>query len=482
MFVENSDELCYPIYRKIDRLVNIFERMIDLKKRTLKTVASAMVITLGLSVMPAPAYAVSTNIVAETKNVNTLTISQIQDLAVIYNDTKQSLMLKQKQLDLQAQMLRNNRRSIENQINSMGDSSSMSGGSAQIGTALGSLQAQLQAETAKPAEEQNPALITQLNAQISAMQIQYGSAVATEQSMAAQMQSSLDSALAGIDQINDGLDSIAEGQDDLNKAMADLEKQMRYTSAALALNVVQLEKSIELLEDNAALLERSVKIAELQQKLGMTTALNVSTTQTSLTELKKTIADQEETLDNLKRSINILIGRSANSELEVVPMSLPVAIQPAPAYTPQLVKKFLDNDYSLKTMERDKTNLKDSVEDDMGSDEKQDIDYQVMAKDMEIDNKRQAVQDNLKAMIAKINSDGQAYNVSRQKYAAEQKNYEFAKKKYELGMISEIALRQAEATLKQAEMTNMANAYAYYLDWQKYYMAEKGVDVSQLAM
>ena len=115
-------------------------------------------------------------------------------------------------------------------------------------------------------------------------------------------------------------------------------------------------------------------------------------------------------------------------------------------------------------------------------DEKQEIDYNVMAKDMEIDNKRQAVQDNLKAMIAKINSDGQAYNVSRQKYVTEKKNFEFAQKKYELGMISEIALRQAEATLKQAEMTNMVNGYAYYLDWQKYYLAEKGVDVSQLAL
>ena len=31
-------------------------------------------------------------------------------------------------------------------------------------------------------------------------------------------------------------------------------------------------------------------------------------------------------------------------------------------------------------------------------------------------------------------------------------------------------------------MTNMVNGYAYYLDWQKYYLAEKGVDVSQLAL
>ena len=119
-----------------------------MKKKTLKTVAAATVLTLGLSVMPAPAYAVSTNIVAETKNVNTLTISQIQDLAVIYNDTKQTLMLKQKQLELQAQMMRNERRSIENQISSMGDSS-MSGGSQQIGGALAGLQAQLEAEMKK---------------------------------------------------------------------------------------------------------------------------------------------------------------------------------------------------------------------------------------------------------------------------------------------------------------------------------------------
>lgn len=59
-----------------------------LKKKTLKAVASTMVLTFGLSVVPMPAHAVSTNIVSETKNKNTLTISQIQDLAVIYNDTR----------------------------------------------------------------------------------------------------------------------------------------------------------------------------------------------------------------------------------------------------------------------------------------------------------------------------------------------------------------------------------------------------------
>ena len=446
-----------------------------MKKRTLKTVAAATVLTFGLSVVPAPAYAVSTNIVAETKDVNTLTISQIQDLAVIYNDTKQSLLLKQKQLDLQAQMLRNDRRTIENQINSM-DASGMGGGSAQIGGALYGITEQLKAMEQIPNYESNPAYAA-LKAQEAALQIQYGSAVATEQSMAMQMQSSLDSAIAGIEQINDGLDDLEQGKEDLSDAMDDLEKQMRYAAANLSLNAVQLDKAIELMEDNAALLERSVQIAELQQKLGMNISTDVSSAQASLAELKKTIADQEDTLDTLKRSINILIGRSANSPLEIVPMNLPIAIDSAPEYTPQLVSKFLEVDSSLEALNRDRIDLKDSVEDDMGSDEKQDIDYQVMAKDMEIDNQRQAVQNDLKAMLAKINSNAAAYKVSRQKYVTEQKNFEFAQKKYELGMISELTLRQAEAALKQAELTNMQNGYQYYIDWQKYYLAEKGIEV-----
>ena len=84
----------------------------------------------------------------------------------------------------------------------------------------------------------------------------------------------------------------------------------------------------------------------------------------------------------------------------------------------------------------------------------------------------------LKALLAKINSDGEAYKVSRQKYVTEKKNFEYRQKKYELGMISAIQLQQAELQLKQAEMTNMQNGYQFYLDWQKYYAAEKGVDMS----
>ncbi len=439
-----------------------------MKKKTLKAVASTMVLTFGLSVVPMPALAVSTNIVAETQNKNTLTMSQIQDLAVIYNDTTQKLQLSMKQLDLGEQMARNERHSVENQINSMGGS-----GMSNTAIAQAKVDEFLKNYTGTEDELEN-------NVKYQLLLNDLKDAMIADQSMASQAQAGLDSALAGIDQINDSLDDMKNNKDDLNKTMKDLETQMRYTAASLSLSVAQLEASIDLLEDQIALADKGVKIAELQGKLGMNISTDIEKQKAAKKEAEKTLEDTKETLSVVKRNINILIGRNAGNPLEVVPMNLPVAIDPAPAYTEALIDKFTDNNYKLKTLERDKADLKDSVDNDMGSDERQKIDYDVEAKNQEIKNQKQVIADDLKAMLAKINSDGEAYKVSRQKYVTEKKNFEYTQKKYELGMISEMQLRQAELALAQAELTNMQNGYQFYLDWQKYYAAEKGVDVGAL--
>ena len=455
---------------------SIFERMISLKKKTLKMIASTVMLAFGMTVVPLPALAVSSNIVAETKDKNTLTISQIQDLAVIYNDNAKNLQLQKKQLELQEQTLRNNRRDIENSINYMGGSSNGNNELAIMEQTIASLKQQLQ----KPDLSESDRSL--LQSQLTALTLQYESAIMTQGSMAASMQSSLDSAISGIEQLNDSLDSIENGKDDLNKYTKDLETQMRYTAANLSLGIVQMDKGIELLEDQIALTEQSVKIAELQQKLGMNISTDVEKQQAALKEAKKGLEDQKESLSNLKRTLNLLIGRNAGNPLEVVPMNLPVAIDPAPAYTEKLIKQFTDNNYTLKTLERDKADLKEDGKNsngELGSDELKKIDYDIEAKDQSIKDQKQAISDDLKALLAKINSDGEAYQVSRQKYVTEKKNFEYAQKKYELGMISSIQLQQAELQLKQAEMTNMSNGYTYYLDWQKYYAAEKGVDMSK---
>lgn len=451
---------------------SIFERMISLKKKTLKMIASTVMLAFGMTVVPLPALAVSSNIVAETKDKNTLTISQIQDLAVIYNDNAKKLQTSMKQLELQEQMTRNNRRDVENTISSLGSVGS-SEDSAGLEN-LKQLKTHLQKQLAK-LEETDPNYAS-IATQIALLEMQIKSAEAAQNSA----MSSFDSLVSNIDTINDALDQLSNSKDDLNKSMKDLETQMRYMATFYSLQVVQLEKSISLLEDSIALNQKLMQLSELQKKLGMNIDTDVATQQATLKEAENSLEDMKENLSVAKRQVNILIGRNAGNPLEIVPMNLPVAIDPAPAYTEKLIKQFTDNNYTLKTLERDKADLKEDGKNSngkLGSDELKKIDYNIESKEQEIKDQEQKISNDLKALLAQINKDGEAYKVSRQKYVTEKKNFEYTQKKYELGMISEIALRTAEMKLKQAEMTNIQNGYAYYLDWQRYYANEKGVSI-----
>ena len=442
-----------------------------MKQKTLKTVASAMVLTFGLSVMPAPAYAVSTNIVAETQGKTTLTLSQIQDLAVIYNDTVDTLELSMKQIELQEQMTRNQKRKAQNSLDDFDvDTSDAEAGLAQMKAMLEEMEYQMKNPEAPPVDM----------TQYMILKSQYQSNASDLQSLNQQLNSGFDQTLDAINQLNDALDTMAENKKDLEQTMKDLEQIMRYTSAKMALSIVQLEETVDLLESQLAMIDKSIQVFELQQKLGMTTSLNVDTQKTSKVELQNTLNTTKEQLEDLKRSLNVLIGRNAANPLEVVPMELSGVITPAPQFTPELVNKFVEVNPKMETLLDERQDLKDSVKSDMGSDEKQQIEYQIQAKNQELTKQRQAAENELKSRIATINSNAVYYRVSKEKLAAEQKNYDIALKKFELGMISQMQLLQAEATLAQAELTNLGNGYQHYFDWLEYNLAKQGIDLNSM--
>ena len=442
-----------------------------MKQKTLKTVASAMVLTFGLSVMPAPAYAVSTNIVAETQGKTTLTLSQIQDLAVIYNDTVDTLELSMKQIELQEQMTRNQKRKAQNSLDDLDvDMSAAEAGLAQMKMALDAMKPLIESGQATPEQQLDYMLL----------QSQYQSNASDLQSANQQLDSAFDQTIDAINQLNDALDSMEESKKDLEQSMKDLEQIMRYTSAKMALSIVQLEDTVALLESQLAMVDKSIQVFELQQKLGMTTSLNVDTQKTSKVELENTLNTTKEQLEDLKRSLNVLIGRNAATPLEVVPMELSGVITPAPQFTPELVNKFVEVNPKMETLLDERQDLKDSVKSDMGSDEKQQIDYQIQAKNQELTKQRQTAENELKARLATINSNAVNYRVSKEKLAAEQKNYDIALKKFELGMISQMQLLQAEATLAQAELTNLSNGYQHYFDWLEYNLAKQGIDLNSM--
>ena len=443
-----------------------------MNKKTIKAVAADTVFAFGMSVLPAPAFAVSTNIVAETEGKNTLTLSQIQDLAVIYNDTVDSLELKIKQLENQEMMTRNQKRSAEDSLNDIGNSSDED--TFDFQGMLDDLEEEKKEILADDSltEDQKKKKLEDIDKQIERINSAKGSA---DDATKAAEDMAWDQTMSQINQLDDALDQMADGKEDLRDALEDLEHIMRYTSAQMALSIVQLTDSVALMEKQIALIDKSIAVYELQEKLGMATTINVDTQRTSKLEAQNQLREYKEQLDNLKRSLNHLIGRPINNELNVVPMELSGVIEPAPAFTQKLIDEFVKVNPDMITLQEERQDLKDSVKSDMGSDEKQDIEYQIQAKDMELKKQRQTAEDDLKAMIATMNKNATNYRISKDKLATEQKNFAIAQKKFELGMISQMQLMQNELTLAQAELTNLSNGYQHYFDWQQYKLARQGI-------
>lgn len=443
-----------------------------MKRKTVKSAASTLALAMGLSLLPIPAFAESTNVVAETEGVHVLTVQQIQQLAVIYNDTLDSLELSIEQLELQEQMTSKQRRKVNNQVQSV-NNTDLSGANEGLAAMEHTIAALQQAVSKNPTD-------VALQANLMTLTAQYQSTASSMQSTAETLDSTFDQLVDAREDLDDALDDMEEGREDLKEAVKELEDIMRYTSAKLALSIVQMDESADLLEQQLALLDKTIQVYELQERLGMATGIDVASQRNVRDEAAKSLKDLREQRDVLKRSLNILIGRTAETPLEVVPMELTGMITPAEEFTPELAAKFIKINPQMESLLDDREDLKDSVENDMGSDEKQNIEYQIQAVNLELKTQRQAAEDNLKTMLSTINSNAEAYRISKEALILERKNHTIAQRKYELGMISGMELQQADLLLAQAELEHLSCGYQHYFDWQKYYLAEQGIATSSL--
>lgn len=437
-----------------------------MKKQQIKKIAATALFAFSMTVLPAPAWAVSTNIVAETEGKTTLTMSQIQDLAAIYNRNNESFELQQDILDLNKTMTRNSRRSLQDAINNA--SAGAGGGSSQLDSLGGMLTEMERAEGFNPAD---PGYL--------ALKMQYDTAKSSMAAAQMQQIASVDAMIDQIESINGALDDLDEATDDLDKSMSDWKREVRLVAEKLCLNYAQLEKTIALTEQQVTLAEKALAIAEVQQNLGMAVTTDMVAAESSLLEAKNSLAGLEENLDMLKRQINLMIGRNMGSPLEITGiMAPPIAIEPAPPYTEALIDNFIENNYELKTLERTKANYKDTDLTELGSDERKSLDQEIKATDLQITAKKEAIENNLKSLLAKINSDGKAYQIARDKYVNEKQLFEYNKLKYERGMISQLEFMRAELTLNSAELQWMQAGYTYHNDWQKYNALQEGITLT----
>lgn len=438
-----------------------------LEKNTLRRWAAGLVLAVLVSQISVPAMAVSSNIVSETKDKTELTVSQIKDLAVIYNPTNKTYALNQKNLDLNQTTTANSLRSAQNSLNSGYDVDTSS---------VTTIQAQIDALLSKYDSEEE--MTASDKSELTLLRQQLSQAEAGVNSAYAANESSFQNALSNIEQLDSTLDSYDDEQDDLDKTVSDWENQVRMIAEVLCMQVTQYDKNIALLEDQITLAEKAFNLAQVQQQLGMALTTDVQSSQTSLEESRQSLETIKENLSDVKRQINVLIGRNQGSPLEIVPMSVPVLVSEIPAYSDGLVKEITSKDYTLKTYERTIANYKDDVDGETDSDVLQAADNKIEAVKLNIEERERTIANNVKSQLAKMTTDKASYETSQTKVTTEKKNLEVAQKKYDLGMLTASQLLQQEISYQSAVVTHWKNSYNYYLDWQEYKAMKEGIDTS----
>ncbi len=438
-----------------------------LEKKTLRRWAAGLVLAVLVSQISVPAMAVSSNIVSETKDKTELTVSQIKDLAVIYNPTNKTYALNQKNLDLNQTTTANSLRSAQNSLNSGYDVDTSS---------VTTIQAQIDALLSKYDSEEE--MTASDKSELTLLRQQLSQAEAGVNSAYAANESSFQNALSNIEQMDSTLDSYDDEQDDLDKTVSDWETQVRMIAEVLCMQVTQYDKNIALLEDQITLAEKAFNLAQVQQQLGMALTTDVQSSQTSLEESRQSLETIKENLSDVKRQINVLIGRNQGSPLEIVPMSVPVIVSEIPAYSDGLVKEITSKDYTLKTYERTIANYKDDVDGETDSDVLQAADNKIEAVKLNIEERERTIANNVKSQLAKMTTDKASYETSQTKVTTEKKNLEVAQKKYDLGMLTASQSLQQEISYQSAVVTHWKNSYNYYLDWQEYKAMKEGIDTS----
>lgn len=438
-----------------------------LEKKTLRRWAAGLVLAVLVSQISVPAMAVSSNIVSETKDKTELTVSQIKDLAVIYNPTNKTYALNQKNLDLNQTTTANSLRSAQNSLNSGYDVDTSS---------VTTIQAQIDALLSKYDSEEE--MTASDKSELTLLRQQLSQAEAGVNSAYAANESSFQNALSNIEQLDSTLDSYDDEQDDLDKTVSDWENQVRMIAEVLCMQVTQYDKNIALLEDQITLAEKAFNLAQVQQQMGMALTTDVQSSQTSLEESRQSLETIKENLSDVKRQINVLIGRNQGSPLEIVPMSVPVIVSEIPAYSDGLVKEITSKDYTLKTYERTIANYKDDVDGETDSDVLQAADNKIEAVKLNIEERERTIANNVKSQLAKMTTDKASYETSQTKVTTEKKNLEVAQKKYDLGMLTASQLLQQEISYQSAVVTHWKNSYNYYLDWQEYKAMKEGLDTS----
>lgn len=280
------------------------------------------------------------------------------------------------------------------------------------------------------------------------------------------------------DDLEDQQQDLKNKKQDLNKTQEDWNNQALLVSQLLVEKTVQIESGIRLLEEKQQLLERVYQITEKKAALGLSIDVDLKQAKLTVQENSKDIQDAKDGLILIKRQLNDLMGRPIDDTLEVIAPDRTRVIEYAPEYSEELLKEATDNNYQLKTLQRDYQQAEKKTKDSTlysGQIKAHEVDMDI-AK-VSVETQKTSIANDLKKKLDSINKAASAYQLQKDTTEKAKIQWEQQQKSAKLGLISSVEIQGLQLQFEQNDLALMQAAYDYDLAWEEYRLLMKGTSL-----
>ena len=280
------------------------------------------------------------------------------------------------------------------------------------------------------------------------------------------------------DDLEDQQQDLKNKKQDLNKTQEDWNNQALLVSQLLVEKTVQIESGIRLLEEKQELLERVYQITEKKAALGLSIDVDLKQAKLTVQQNSKDIQDAKDGLILIKRQLNDLMGRPIDDTLEVIAPDRARIIEYAPEYSEELLKEAIDNNYQLKTLQRDYQQAEKKTKDSTlysGQIKAHEVDMDI-AK-VSVETQKTNIANDLKKKLDSINKAAAAYQLQKDTAEKAKIQWEQQQKSAKLGLISAVEIQGLQLQFEQTDLALMQAAYDYDLAWEEYRRLMEGTSL-----
>ena len=288
----------------------------------------------------------------------------------------------------------------------------------------------------------------------------------------------LDSQADKVESASDSIDDAENNYDDAVKEKNNYQKQLGYIVEELYTTILNQEAVLAKLNKEYELKQYLLGIERKKLGLGSSSQFNVDEIAAAVTQLNKSIIEQNNSIKTRKGQLNDMMGRGYDEELRLAPFEVPVAFS---LEIPEYERLLSDATYSyvrLSQLKRELNDLDDDYDDEDDYYKSLVLNQDMKIKELELIDEKYNLTEMINSLLANVKTKQEDYQLALTNYRNAQRSYEWAQKRYGLGQISKVALLESELSYLNMQNQRMTAGYSLYLSQSSLKLAAQGIVIN----